>query len=182
LLYAHHPQDTQSRSDADFDITLALDGLNERSVRVREYRFDKDHNSYFRPGRVLRDRPPARRVAASTAGALEAAIRDLDAGDPEAQRTALKTLEDLGPAAQSALPRILALMGQAREKTVREAAESALKCVMAAPAFSRADVERIQKLSECHPTSSREQTPEAGGRLRLTVRVAGNGLNFVVIE
>jgi hypothetical protein len=57
LVYSHQMQDTESRSGAEFDVTLRLSGLPGRKVAVREYRFDKDHNSYFRLGRELRDRP-----------------------------------------------------------------------------------------------------------------------------
>jgi hypothetical protein len=49
LLYTHHTQDTQSRSDAAFDITLDLDGVGWKGpASVREYRFDREHNSPFR--------------------------------------------------------------------------------------------------------------------------------------
>jgi hypothetical protein len=59
VLYTHHAQDTQSRSEAAFDLTLEIDGLGWRGPsRVQEYRFDRDHNSYFRQGRALRDRAP----------------------------------------------------------------------------------------------------------------------------
>ena len=44
LLYAHHPQDTQSRSEAIFDITLDLDGLGWAGPRSG-------------PGVPLRSRP-----------------------------------------------------------------------------------------------------------------------------
>jgi hypothetical protein len=59
LLFAHNAQDTQSRSEAPFDVTLDVGGLTWRDpARVWEYRFDSDHNSPFRRARVLRDRPP----------------------------------------------------------------------------------------------------------------------------
>ena len=55
--YRHHPQDTQSRSETAFDIGLAIDHLGwDGPARVEEHRFDKDHNSYFRELRDLRDR------------------------------------------------------------------------------------------------------------------------------
>ena len=60
LLYAHQAQDTQSRSEAAFDVTLDLDGLGWAGpARVREYRFDRDHNSHFRQARALRAPTPA---------------------------------------------------------------------------------------------------------------------------
>jgi hypothetical protein len=48
LLYAHNAADTESRSDAAFDVSLRLTDLPAAKGVVRQYRFDKDHNSYFR--------------------------------------------------------------------------------------------------------------------------------------
>jgi hypothetical protein len=119
LLYTHHAGDTQSRSDRSFAITLDLSGLGwQGPARVREYRFDRDHNTYFRQARALRSPPPA------------------------------NAQELFAP------PR----------------------------AYPRAEVEKIQALAECHPTASASHPTAADGHLRLTVEVAGNGLNFVVIE
>jgi hypothetical protein len=120
LLYSHNAADTQSRSDRSFAITLDLNlaGLaGQGPARVREYRFDRDHNSYYRLARSLRELPPAT------------------------------------PEGLFAPPR----------------------------AYPRATVEKIQALAECHPTASASH-PRAAGRLRLTAQVAGNGLNFLVIE
>jgi hypothetical protein len=118
LLYAHHAQDTQARSEASFDVTLDLAGLaGEGPLRVREFCFDKDHNSPFRQARRLRDRPAAR-----------------------------------------------------------------TKGLYASAAYPAAEVESIRRLTECHPTATTTRPREAGGRLRLTVRVAGNGCDFLTIE
>jgi hypothetical protein len=117
LLYAHHAGDTQSRSDAAFDVSLDLAGLGwQGPMRVQQYRFDRDHNSYFREARALR--PP-----------------------PET------------PQALFAPPR----------------------------AYPRSEVEKTQALAECHVTATSSQPSTPDGRLRLTVRVAGNGLNFVLV-
>ncbi len=111
LLYAHHSQDTQSRSDASFDMTLDLDGMDWAGpARVREYRFDRDHNSPFRLARsILRS--------------------------------------EFGP-----------------------------------EAYPATRVEEIRKVSECRPTATSSQPRQDNGHLRLTVRVAANGCNFVIIK
>jgi len=179
LLYAHHAQDTQARSEAEFAVTLDLAGLDWPRVRVEEYRFDKDHNSYFRPARVLRDRAEP---AAADPARLDAAVKALGGDDPAAQREALRSLGDLGPAARSALPAVVGLLGRTKDESVRAAAQAATGRIFAVPAYSRADVERIRELAECRPTGSAAHPVEAEGRLRLTARVAGNGLNFLVIE
>jgi hypothetical protein len=57
LLYTHHSQDTQSRSEAAFDASLNIASLGRGGpARVSEYRFDRDSNSPFRLARALRDR------------------------------------------------------------------------------------------------------------------------------
>jgi hypothetical protein len=119
LLYSHHAGDTQSRSDRSFAVSLDLAGLGwQGPARVREYRFDRDHNSYFRQARSLRDPPPAT------------------------------------PQGLFAPPR----------------------------AYPRATVEKIETLAECHPSTSASYPRSPDGRLRLTAEVAGNGVNFLVIE
>jgi hypothetical protein len=118
LLYTHHAQDTQSRSQAAFDVTLDLDGLaGQGPVRVQEYRFDRRQNTYFRQGRSLREPPPA-----------------------------------------------------------------SLMDALAPRAYSRAQVEELSALAECHPTALATRPLSTDGHLRLTVRIAGNGVNFLVIE
>lgn len=48
LLYTHNARDTQSRSDATFDIALDLDSHGWTGpASVEEYRFDRDHNSPY---------------------------------------------------------------------------------------------------------------------------------------
>ncbi len=48
LLYSHDAQDTQSRSDVSFDVTLDLVGLGwTNPTLVRKFQFDRDHNSPF---------------------------------------------------------------------------------------------------------------------------------------
>jgi len=62
LLFTHGAHDTQSRSEASFEVTLDLSGLakhDRHRLRVREFRFDKDHNSYLHRARKLRERAAA---------------------------------------------------------------------------------------------------------------------------
>ncbi len=57
VLYSHHVQDPQSRSDAHFEIRLELIGCEADSREIVQYRIDRDHNSYLRLARELGDRP-----------------------------------------------------------------------------------------------------------------------------
>ena len=52
----------------------------------------------------------------------------------------------------------------------------------AVPGLTRTEVEEIRKLAECHPTGLESLRRSPDGNLRLTVRVAGNGLNVLAIE
>ena len=125
LLYAHHAEDTQSRSDASFEVALDLDGLGwQGPAQVQEYRFDRDHNTYFREGRAVRTvRPRAARVDPDR---LATAQHGLQSDNPKTRRAALKELQDLGTAAlQAALPAIAKLAEQDDDKSTREAARAA---------------------------------------------------------
>ncbi len=51
VVYAHHHEDTASRSGAAFEIELRLQGIEWDRVSVKEHRFDRDHNSYYRLAR-----------------------------------------------------------------------------------------------------------------------------------
>src|SRR5207237_954490 len=109
---------------------------------------------------------------------LAAAIQALGGDHPDAQREALGILKTLGGSALPALPAIRKLAEQTKDEAVRKDAQAVLQSIFAVPAYSRAEVEEIRQRAECHPTGSTSRPREADGRLRLTARVAGNGLNF----
>jgi hypothetical protein len=182
LLYSHHAQDTQSRSDAKFDVALDLSHLNWTSpANVQEYRFDRDHNTYFHEARPLRDRTA--RAPEADAAQTDALARALQSNDPAAQRDALQTLKGRGfSAVLAVLPIVQKLAANTRDESVRTAAQAILFDLLAdGTAYSRDEVEQIRRLSECHPTATATHQPQPDGRLHLTARLAGNGLNVVVI-
>jgi hypothetical protein len=180
LLYSHHPRDTQSRSEAAFEIALDLAGLDWPKVRVHEYRFDKINNSYYQLATSLRDRPIGDRPLAP--GALEAALEHLHSDDPKTVLGALKNLQTYGSSARAALAPLVKLIDEAKDDAVRSAAREALQRI-AAPrqSVSRSEMERLQALAACRSTASTEHSLDADGHLRLTAPVAGNGISFLVI-
>jgi hypothetical protein len=188
LVYTHQAEDTQSRSDASFEVTLEIDGLRfDKEAKVEEYRFDRDHNSPFELARSLRDRPAA--AAQPDPARVAALTRALEGSDAEGKRAALATVQNLDTASrQAVLPAILKLAGQEQDPGIRELANDALKSLFAPTAYSRSEVEQIQKLCECHPTASSERGLEAGlrssgdGRQRLKTRMSGNGCVFLKVE
>ncbi|MEO6809865.1 MAG: hypothetical protein ABI353_12195 [Isosphaeraceae bacterium] len=179
LLYTHHEQDTQARSKAEFEIELDVKGLDWARTRVQEFRFDADHNSYYRPGAELRDRAETWQ---DNPAKLDPAIQALSVDDPPDQLEALRTLDALGPAARAALPAIFQLLGKSRDVDVLASARATIKRIIAPSAYPRAEVERIEKLAECRPTASTVHSLNADGRLTLKARVAGNGLNILILE
>src|SRR5262249_29684086 len=147
------------------------------------YRFDKDHNSYFRRARKLRDQPAGAKPAAPAAGTVDEAIRDLDGGDRAAQSAAIKFLGSLGPAAQAAIPAPQKLSGRAPNGDIGSAANQAVgRIIFPVTVYPRAEIEPIEEQAKLRSTATARHDVEAGGLLPLTLRVAGNGLNFVVIE
>jgi hypothetical protein len=182
LLYAFNTQDTQSRSGATFEVALELGGLGGTGPpSVREYRFDRDHNSPFRLMRTLRDRPAS---ASSSDRARQASVlRDLEAGDLAAQRQALATLEKLGPAiAQAAAPALMKLAGEAKDTAIREAALETIRKALGPRSYPRAEVEELRRSCECRQTGWAVHSRELDGRLHLTAEMAGNGCAFLIIE
>jgi hypothetical protein len=100
-----------------------------------------------------------------------------------AQRRALAELESLGPpSVQAAAPLLMKLAGEAKDPSIREAARETIRRALAPPAYPRAEVEEIQRLCECRFTAAATRERGADGHVPLTVRMAGNGCIFVIVE
>ena len=162
-------------------VALDLGGLGGTGpVSVREYRFDRDHNSPFRLMRALRDRP-------ATAGAANRARQAsaLRASSPATWRPSAgrRALEKLGPSMlQAAAPALMKLVGEAKDPSIREAAREVIRKALAPPAYPRAEVEEVRRTCECRPSGTIMSPRETDGRLRLTTKMAGNGCTFLIIE
>ncbi len=182
VLYTHQAEDTQSRSDAAFDITLKLGGVaDDGAVRVSQWHFDREHNSPFKVARAFRER--AAIGERSSPARVAALIRGLESGDRVAQRKALDSVPKLGAAGRQAIaPAILKLAGQETDQVVRDLAKETLRAAFAPMAYSRAEVEEIAKLCECHSTGTGVRAREADGGVRVETRLAGNGCVFLRIE
>jgi hypothetical protein len=180
LLYAHHAQDTQSRSETSFKVALDLGGLSwSGPAQVREYRFDRDHNSLFLLARTLRDR--AKAGSPADPARLATISRALAGSDQAAQLEALEGLGKLDTASrQSALPSVLKL-AESADRGVREAARGLIRSAFVPESYPRAVVDEIRARSECHPTSTTVRPRGPDGQLNLTVHLATNGCNFLWI-
>jgi hypothetical protein len=182
LLFAHHAQDTQSRSEAEFDLVLHLDGMEGSGpVNVRDYRFDAGHNSPFRRARALRAR--AAGGGPADPERLKGLTLALEGDDPQAQHEALRVISNLDASSRQALASaVFRLAGQAKDRDVRTEAQSVLRRAFGPTAFPPADVEAIRHLTEYRATVTTSINRDAGGRLRLTSRLAANGCNFLIVD
>jgi hypothetical protein len=184
LLYSHQPRDTQSRSQAAFEITLDLTAVPWTQVRASQYRFDKDNNSYYRLGRELRDRP----AGAATGRRprleeVEQLLADLASGDSATQIAAAQRSSVFSEVPESVLAAAFQLYNQTKDEAVRTALQAAGQQMLGRqPCYSPEEVARIRELSELHVTETSDHEIGADGVLRLPLDVAANGANFIVIE
>ena len=181
VLYTHHGLDTQSRSEAEFDFTLELTGLDWSDVRVDEYRFDKDHNSYFRLGRRLREASSSEVTGKAKAAELRSAIEAIGSSDRETQLAGLEKVAALGVATQPVGEALYHLAEKTDDKTVRTAALRAFARLKGPRCYPAQEIEKVESLATLRPTNSSKHRMAAEGPLRLTVRVAANGVNFLII-
>jgi hypothetical protein len=182
LLYTHHAQDTQSRSDSSFQVQLDLDGLGwDGLARVEEYPFDRDHNSPFRMARTLRDRVSPGK--STDPGRLADVSHIIEGNDRAAQRKALAEFAELDPSARkSLLPAILRLAAQEQDLDLRAMAQKALESAFAPVAYSATEVTRIQQMCEQHSSRTTSRPREPDGRIRINARLAVNACTFLRIE
>ncbi len=180
LFYAHHALDTESRSEAEFEVTLRLAGLEPGMVRVAEYRFDKDHNSYFHLGRPLRDELLDQ--ATADIARLEDALRLVESGSRPQQLAGLERLAALGQAAAQAAGSVFRLYQRSDDAAVRDKAMAVLLGMNAPRAYPADRIRKIEELARLRSTGEHSHQVSADGRLELTVRLAGNGANWICIE
>ena len=184
VIYSHAPLDTESRSEQAFEVVLNLKGVARRKAQVTEYRFDKDHNSYFQLGRSLREQ---RIVATSsltdeTKQRVRAAIQKLESGDKPTILRALQELSTLGPAAKSALASLYVLVQSSPDDEVRARATEAAVAMNAREAYSPDILRQVEELSKLRSTATSTHAVDNEGCLQLKLSISGNGANVVAIE
>jgi hypothetical protein len=184
LLYAHNSRDIQSRSKDSFEISLNLDRLAWPDIRVSEHRFDKDHNTYYREGLKLRDRPAGRPgLRRATPAEVERLIEDLQSGNCETQIAAVKKAASLGDPPEEILVAALELYERTRDKDVRAAIEAAGRQVQKRQVcYTPEEAAQVEDLSKLRITKQSRHKTDADGNVCLTLTVAANGANFVVIQ
>ena len=179
MLYSHSPLDTESRSDASFDVELQMTGLEAGKLAMTEYRFDKDHNSYFRLGRELRDQGMTKPADADR---LQEVIRKLESDQVATQLAGLEQLAAMGPSASSATETLYYLHERSNDEKVKAKAIATLGKLTRPSSYPAGVVKKIEEQSQLQSTNSSVCEPSAGGAITLRVRLSGNGANFIVLE
>jgi hypothetical protein len=185
VLYSHDGEDTQSRSDTVFEATIELTGLDwDGRPNVTEFRFDKDHNSYFREARRLL-------TAASAEDSLDdpkldELLKSLESPEPAQQIEALRKAQTLSRGSlRKATPAIVQLSKQTTNDAVREAVQQLFQKAFAsggrANSYSASIAARLEDLSRLRAGAPVSRPQAAHGRLPLKVQILSNGVSFLVI-
>ena len=180
LVYSHNPLDTESRSEQSFDVRLSVAGLKGRSASVTEYRFDSEHNSYFRLGRRLRESEwDEAALSPDQKAALEEAAALVGRGDRSSRLAGLRRLAALGPRAKSAVGLVIPLVFEGSDEELKREASAALLRLNEPMAYPASAVREVQDLSEL-----KGERRDAGdlSPLRLSVRLDANAACTFIVE
>ena len=184
LLYSHNEFDTQSRSRASFEIALDLNAVLWLKVRLKEYRFDKDHNSYYRLGLQLRERPAGgRNLRRPVSDEVQRIILNLQSNESATQVAALKEVATFSEIPKEIAGTITKLYEETSDPKIRTAIEETTRQVQnRQTCYSPEEVEKVRELSILRVTNESTHVTDADKKLRLEVSIAANGANFIVIE
>lgn len=181
LLYSHNAEDTQSRSDATFTVTLNLQGIHGSKVHIRSYSFDKLHHTYFELGKALRDHPPEPKAAPVSPDMMSQWLQDLEHGDENHQLQAIEALGRHRRAVESAAGVLLRLAGDNQRPRVQEAAMALARSLLAPRGYPRAAVDELVRQSRLEEPKARSQSVE-NGRVRLKADLVGNGVTLLILD
>lgn len=98
------------------------------------------------------------------------------------QLVGLKQLTVGGRGASAALGAIAELLQNTSDAAVRSAATAAVMRISAPAVYSARDVQEVRAAAEMHSTRSATYSVDRQGDFSITARVAGNGVNFLVVE
>jgi hypothetical protein len=177
VVYNHHAHDTQSRSEASFELALVLRGLKYSAVQVQQYRFDRARHSCFEQARTLLDRQTDR---ATAPGAIEAARAALESEDPAEQRKVLDLLPGIARADLLSLAGpFLALVERTPDDALRRDLQAAV-ARLGTRAYPAEDVKRLCQQVELQPLTDHVVVDE-DGTVRLEVPLTANGTMFLIL-
>jgi len=187
ILYTHNEQDTQSQSDVLFEAALEI--INTEwtgDVDITEYRFDRKHNSYFQEARELRDLKDVDSLAYERWYGIVDRIQEAEG------EVFINARNDL----LSFLQVYMADQYAEIEDLILNAPEDELRATIAQlrgqnfeggflsqqRAYTPEQAGKIADLAQLRATNIRNATATTDEPLRLSINVAGNGLNMVVLR
>lgn len=187
ILYTHNEQDTQSQSDVLFEAALEI--INTEwtgDVDITEYRFDRKHNSYFQEARELRDLKDVDSLAYERWYGIVDRIHEAEG------EVFINARNDL----LSFLQVYMADQYAEIEDLILNAPEDELRATIAQlrgqnfeggflsqqRAYTPEQAGKIADLAQLRATNIRNATATTDEPLRLSINVAGNGLNMVVLR
>jgi hypothetical protein len=184
LLYSHNEFDTQSRSKASFVVTLELGSLPWPKVRLREYAFDKDRNSYYRLAVQLRDRPAGeQKLRQPNAEEIQRVIVNMQNGHSLTQLSAIKEATSFRDIPDEVVSTAVALSNETNNPEVREASIGLVLLKQdRRPSYSIEEVGKVRELSALKITHESLLAADRNNRLRLTTTIGANGASIIVIE
>ncbi len=183
LVYAHQQYDIQSRSKSHFQLQVNLSSLPWHEINVREYRFDKEHNSYFHVAKSLRDKGRSQEKRRPSAEVVKQLLAGLTSTIRTEQLAAIHKTATFNDVPESVLLAAFQLHQSTEYEVVRTAIEEAGRKIMSRPGcYASEDVARVKALSELQVTGRSRHSAKTGGKFALPVSIKANGASFVVIE
>ena len=188
LLYAHQALDTQSRGGASFDVRLDVRSLGRAGpARVTQYRFDRDHNSYFRFAHEMldRDRAYGEKMTRQFVALLDAigATDSAEARRPTVERLR-RLVEQIFPGHDAAAwlsPLYSEEADDAQRREILALLRNVGNLEIHRP-LSPEEAGEAERLAALHDTDVASYDAGDDSSLTLSVPLAANGLQFLVIE
>lgn len=184
-LFSHQAEDIQSRSGQSFACDLQLSGLpSQPPLRVVQYRFDREHNTYFAQAVALR----ASGVALANPQEVERLTKILESGEPAALRAAFPQIQKLDPVGLAAVaPAFLQMLPKVTDPELRAAAQATMRGVFegaarSQPGYAQSAVDDIVTRAALRATAGETLTPAANGSLRLSLKLLSNSAVFVILK
>jgi hypothetical protein len=184
LLYSHNQFDTQSRSKLSFELALELGPLPWPKGRLKEYAFDKDHNSYYGLALQLRDRPTGGKNLNQPGPVdIQRVIFNLRNGDRAARIAAAKEAATFKDIPDPVISIAVELSDETNDPEVRAACMGLILMKQdRRPSYSPEEVDKVRDLSVLKMTKESIFSIDTNNRAQLATTIAANGASFIVLE
>jgi hypothetical protein len=183
LVYSHDALDVQSRNQGDIRLNIALEGVPAGPWEVREFRFDRDFNSYFRQAKAFQSSRLKKSEKPASVDQVQEILAELNSGQNDriiAGLNRLKNLTELPPP----LPEtVLTVYQSSTEPQIRTAIESlGRKYFDKKRLLSAAEFAEIRQRSRLNATLLPISDADDSSQLRFSTTVAPNGASMIVIQ